>query len=155
LPQRFRRERAVAIGPGAWCPFNSQNTAWWPDAFPLLYLPAFCSFRMTDIWRSLVAQRIAAENGWWILFHDATVWQERNEHNLMRDFADEVPGYLHNRQIASRLQALPIRPGREHLGTSLRNCYTALIDLGVVGREELALVDAWLADLRGLGVVES
>ena len=38
--------------PGAWCPFNSQNTTWWPEAFPLMYLPAYCSFRMTDIWRA-------------------------------------------------------------------------------------------------------
>ena len=37
LPQRFARGRSVAIGRGAWCPFNSQNTAWWPETFPLLY----------------------------------------------------------------------------------------------------------------------
>ena len=149
LPQRFLRERAVALGRGAWCPFNSQNTAWWPDAFPLLYLPSYCSFRMTDIWRSLVAARIAAENGWWILFHEATVWQERNEHNLMRDFADEVPGYLHNRSIATTLASLPLRSGVPHIGDNLRACYSALIELGVIGRDERALVDAWLSDLDG------
>jgi hypothetical protein len=33
------------------------------------------------------------ENGWHILFHGATVRQERNDHDLMRDFADEIPGY--------------------------------------------------------------
>jgi hypothetical protein len=150
LPQHFRRDRAIAIGRGTWCPFNSQNTAWWPDAFPLLYLPAFCSFRMTDIWRSLVAARIAAENDWWILFHEATVRQERNEHNLMRDFADEVPGYLHNRQIAAVLQSLSLRSGLEHVGDNLRRCYARLIELGVIGSEELAVVDAWLSDLRSL-----
>jgi STELLO glycosyltransferases len=155
LPQRFRRDRAIAIGRGTWCPFNSQNTAWWPDAFPLLYLPAFCSFRMTDIWRSLVAARIAAENGWWILFHEATVRQERNEHNLMKDFADEVPGYLHNRQIGSVLQSLSLRSGLEHVGDNLRRCYAALIELGVIGSEELALVDAWLSDLRSLAADRS
>ena len=64
LPVRFRRDRRLALGRDAWCPFNSQNTAWWPDAYPLLYLPATCSFRMTDIWRSFVAQRIAWVNGW-------------------------------------------------------------------------------------------
>jgi hypothetical protein len=153
LPQTFRRDRRVALGPGAWCPFNSQNTAWWRDAFPLLYLPAHCSFRMTDIWRSLVAARLAAENGWWILFHEPTVRQERNEHDLMRDFRDEVPGYLHNRAIVAALEALALRPGVEHLGEGLRRCYEALVELGVVGREELALVDAWLADLRALNVV--
>jgi hypothetical protein len=151
LPQRFRRDRTIAMGPGAWCPFNSQNTAWWPEAFPLLYLPSFCSFRMTDIWRSLVAGRIAAENGWWILFHEATVWQERNEHSLMRDFADEVPGYLHNREIVTALQAVVLRSGLEHLGDNLRRCYGALVALGVIGVEELPLLDAWLSDLDGLG----
>ena len=150
LPQRFRRDRAIAAGPGVWCPFNSQNTAWWPEAFPLLYLPSFCSFRMTDIWRSLVAARIAAENGWWILFHEATVWQERNEHNLMRDFADEVPGYLHNRTIASTLESLPLRAGVDHIGDNLRRCYSALVDLGVIGGGEQPLLDAWLSDLAAL-----
>jgi hypothetical protein len=148
LPQRFRRDRRLALGPGAWCPFNSQNTLWWRDAFPLMYLPAFCSFRMTDIWRSFVAQRIAAENGWWILFHEPTVWQERNEHNLMRDFTDEVSGYLHNRAIGHALAALSLRAGRDHLGDNLRRCYDALITLGVVGEEERGLLDAWLNDLQ-------
>ena len=105
LPQRFRTGRRVVAGRGTWCPFNSQNTTWWPEAWPLLYLPAHCPFRMTDIWRSLIAQRIAWENGWSILFHEATVRQERNDHHLMDDFADEVPGYLHNRRIAATLEA--------------------------------------------------
>ena len=61
LPQNFRADRRVALAPGTWCPFSSQNTTWWPDTFPLLYLPAYCSFRMTDIWRGFIAQRIAAQ----------------------------------------------------------------------------------------------
>ena len=150
LPQRFRTDRRVALGPGTWCPFNSQNTAWWSDAFPLLYLPSFCSFRMTDIWRSLVAQRIAGENDWWILFHGPTVRQERNTHDLMRDFADEIPGYLHNRRIASSLEALSLGAGRSRLGENLYRCYEALVALGVIDRAELTLVDAWLADLVSL-----
>jgi len=64
LPIQFRKDRRLALASGTWCPFNSQNTAWFPEAYPLLYLPSFCSFRMTDIWRSFVAQRIAWENGW-------------------------------------------------------------------------------------------
>ena len=59
LPVDFERNVPIALMDGAWCPFNSQNTTWWREAFPLLYLPLHCSFRMTDIWRSFVAQRIA------------------------------------------------------------------------------------------------
>jgi hypothetical protein len=147
LPQDFRADRRVALGPGAWCPFNSQNTAWWPDAFALLYLPAYCSFRMTDIWRSFVAQRIAAANDWHVLFHEPTVRQERNEHNLMRDFADEVPGYLHNEAIRAALEATTVAPGVGEIPENLRRCYRALVDLGVIAAPELPLLDAWLADL--------
>ncbi|MDQ3819315.1 MAG: DUF288 domain-containing protein, partial [Acidobacteriota bacterium] len=49
IPQTFRKDRRVALRSRTHSPFNSQNTAWWRDAFPLLYLPACCSFRMTDI----------------------------------------------------------------------------------------------------------
>ena len=148
LPQSFRRDRRVALMPGAWSPFNSQNTTWWMDAFPLLYLPAYCSFRMTDIWRSFIAQRIAWANDWSILFHEPTVSQERNEHDLMRDFRDEVPGYLNNKSICEALGQLRLEPGAERIGENLRACYEKLVSMNVIDRRELPLVEAWLGDLK-------
>lgn len=148
LPVRFRADRRIALGPGSWCPFNSQNTAWWPEAYPLLYLPAYCPFRMTDIWRSLVAQRIAWENGWAVLFHEPTVAQIRNEHDLLKDFEDEVPGYLANARIARILADAPVRGGIDHMLADLRVCYGALAGAGIFPREELALLDAWIADVE-------
>jgi len=151
LPVCFAQTKNYALAGNSWCPFNSQNTMWWTEAFPLLYLPAYCSFRMTDIWRSFVAQRIARENGWSVLFHNATVRQERNEHNLMTDFMDEVPGYQHNRKIAETLDALVLKPGQSNIPEDMRQCYQAMVELGVVGDQELALLDAWLQDLETMG----
>ena len=150
LPQNFRTDRRVVLGRGAWCPFNSQNTTWWAEAFPLMYLPAHCSFRMTDIWRSFVAQRVAWTCGWNVLFHEPTVWQERNDHSLLRDFEDEVPGYLMNAKIGATLEALELREGVEHLEENLRRCYEALIGLGVVGAAEIGLLEAWLEDVNAV-----
>jgi hypothetical protein len=155
LPQNFRADRRIILGAGSWCPFNSQNTTWWPQAYPLMYLPAYCSFRMTDIWRSFVAQRIAWANGWSILFHEATVWQDRNEHNLMRDFTDEVPGYLHNRAMGEALDNLELKPGIDQLGTNLLLCYEELVSKGWVGKKELELVAAWTSDVAQLKVAHS
>ena len=148
LPYNFRDANSVAIGNNTWCPFNSQNTTWFREAFMLLYLPSYCSFRMTDIWRSFVAQRICWENGWNILFHKATVWQERNEHNLMKDFADEIPGYMNNLKIADTLQSLQLKKGKQEIGNNLRACYQALVDLQLVGEGEMLLIDAWIADME-------
>lgn len=148
LPLTFERRPPVVLK-GAWCPFNSQNTTWWPQAFPLLYLPSYCSFRMTDIWRSFVALRIAAANGWSLSFHAATVYQDRNAHDLMRDFADEIPGYLHNRAIREQLNGLKLVEGVEHLTDNLVLCYGELIKMGLVAPEEEPLLKAWIRDLHG------
>ncbi len=150
LPRNFRAAPSVALGQGSWCPFNSQNTTWFPPVFPLLYLPAYCSFRMTDIWRSFVAQRILFENNWHFLFHAPTVIQDRNEHDLMRDFADEVPGYLNNGKIRSALEDLSLKEGSEHIPDNMRQCYGCLVAMGVVGEQELALLNGWLEDIANL-----
>lgn len=146
LPQTFA-DGELILAPGVWCPFNSQNTAFFRDAFALLYLPYHCSFRMTDIWRSFVAQRLAWECGWNLLFHGPTVRQDRNEHDLMRDFAEEVPGYLHNERIRRTLEDLALASGPAALPDNLERAYEALIALEVVGAEERGLVAAWRHDL--------
>jgi hypothetical protein len=150
LPQSFNQSMQVALGDLSWCPFNSQNTTWFKEAFPLLYLPSCCSFRMTDIWRSFVAQRICWANGWQVLFHGPTVWQERNEHSLLKDFSDEVVGYLNNASMCEMLEKLQIIPGAENLPHNLLTCYRALVGLGLVGEGEISLLEAWLEDISVL-----
>ena len=144
-------EMRIALGEGSWCPYNSQNTVHYREAFPLLYLPSYCSFRMTDIWRSFVAQRIAWTCGWSILFREPTVTQDRNDHDLMRDFAEEVPGYLANRAIGAALAELELAPGVDSIRDNLRICYARLVADGHIGPEELPLLDAFLSDLPILG----
>ena len=150
LPQMFTNNRRVALREGSWCPFGSQNTTWSAKTFALLYLPAYCSFRMTDIWRSFIAQRIAWANNWSVLFHEPTMYQERNTHNLMKDFRDEVPGYLHNAQLCSALEKLDLPAGEEQIPQNLRTCYRQLVAMDLIDPKELNLLDTWLDDLNSL-----
>ena len=147
-PFDFDDGPSVVLAPGSWCPFNSQSTWWWPDAFPLLYLPSFCSFRMTDIWRSFVAQRCLWELGLGVVFHAAEVVQDRNLHDLMRDFNDEVPGYQRNREIARVLSDTALSPGSGAVADNLVRCYEALVAKDVFARDELTLLRAWLQGLE-------
>ena len=142
----FRRGRMV-LGSGAFCPFNSQNTVWYPETFPLLYLPSHVSFRMTDIWRSLIAQACIYAAGSHVAFCEPTVWQDRNPHDLMRDFNDEVVGYQNNRAIMTALNDLNLEPGWDAVPANLRRCYTTMIEHGWMTPRELTLLDAWLAAL--------
>jgi len=146
----FQPRPSVWLPPGTWCPFNSQTTWWWPEAHPLLYLPSRCSFRMTDIWRSFVAQRCLWEMGHGLVFHAPEVIQTRNVHNLQRDFADEVSGYLKNAEIASRLASLDLAPGAGAALDNLVRCYEALVQAEIFPPDELTLVAAWVNDLDEL-----
>lgn len=155
FPLPFHFEMAhdpVLLAGGAWCPFNSQNTTFFREAFPLLYLPAHCSFRMTDIWRSFVAQRILSEQASGVMFHVPTVWQERNDHDLHRDFLDETPGYSHNAEMRRELTGLSFSADAS-VRTMLECCYQALIRRGWVGKEEEPLLQAWFQDLESIAIL--
>ena len=143
-------QESVRLQKGLWCPFNSQSTWWWPSAFALMYLPSYCSFRMTDIWRSFVAQRCLWEMGFELVFHGAEVLQKRNPHDAMKDFSDEIPGYEQNAGIAECLGALTLKTGEDAVCENLQKCYRALVSDGYYPEKELKLVEAWCEDIESL-----
>jgi hypothetical protein len=147
----FGKGVPVVLGKGTWCPFNSQNTLFTcRQIFPLLYLPAFVTFRFTDILRGYVAQPILQAAGYRLGFTEATVYQERNAHDLMRDFADEIPFYL-NAQKCMDIAVASVSTGKS-VQDNLLAAYQGLRKEGIVPDEELPLLEAWLEDCRTLGV---
>jgi hypothetical protein len=149
-PFGFDDQPSVWLGPGQWCPFNTQTTWWWPEAYPLLYVPSHCPFRMCDIWKSFVAQRCLWAMGLGVAFHAPEVRQDRNPHDFLKDFKDEVPGYLQNARIAQILDGLSLDSSVGAVHENLRACYTALVAAGIFPRDELNLLELWIADVRAL-----
>jgi hypothetical protein len=80
------------------------------------------------------------------------VFQTRNEHDLMRDFADEVTGYLRNKELVKVLSGLTLKSGHGHQGENLLHCYKALVSQQFFPEKELSLVSAWLTDLHEIGL---
>jgi hypothetical protein len=143
----FDERPSVWLDSGSWCPFNSQSTWWFEKAFPLMYLPSFVNFRVTDIWRSFVAQRCLWQLGYGVVFHGPESVQDRNLHNNFRDFQDEIPGYLNNARIISILERLELYKGIDKAGENLYLCYEALISADIVPAQKIPLLEAWLADI--------
>ncbi|MDQ1600739.1 MAG: hypothetical protein QOD68_2213 [Actinomycetota bacterium] len=135
----------LVLAEGTLSPFNSQNTAVRSELFALLYLPATVTFRFTDILRGYVAQPVMWAAGYRLGFLEATVFQERNEHDFTRDFESEVPCYLQVRQAVEAATAA-CDPGRD-VEQNLVAVYRSLLDEGIVEKDELDLLDAWLGDL--------
>jgi hypothetical protein len=137
----------TVLAEGTVCPFNSQNTIFHKALFPLLYLPAFVTFRFTDILRGLVAQPIMWRQGYNLGFGPATVVQKRNPHDYLRDFESEVPVYLHSEKVID-IVSEALGPGDVY--AQLLAAYKNLLAATIVTDQEIGLLEAWLSDVRSI-----
>jgi hypothetical protein len=145
---RFIRRDPVALPPGTFSPFNSQNTAFRRELLPLMYLPAHVNFRVTDILRSYVAQPILWAAGYRLGFSGPTVRQARNAHDLQADFASELPLYLEVERIMALVQE-GVR-AEAAISENLYTVYQNLARTALVQEKELDLLTAWLEDAATL-----
>ena len=83
-------------------PFNSQNTFLSRNALKNYFMFPKVG-RMDDIWAAYYVQSI----GFKVYYQRASVFQERNVHDLTLDFEREVIGYLNNKKILSDLSVDP------------------------------------------------
>ena len=79
-------------------PFNSQNTFLKASLLKDYFLFPHVG-RMDDIWASYYVQAKGAQ----VVFGKASVYQERNEHDLVRDMRQEYLGYENNLKIVTEL----------------------------------------------------
>lgn len=146
-PCTFEKRDPLVLSQGTVCPYNSQNTLTYRKFFPLLYLPSFVSFRFTDILRGLVGQVILWAHDARLGFFEATVFQDRNEHDFFKDFLDEDPCYRHPYDVIDIVTAA-ITPGGD-VSSQLIEAYRALAKHGIVDEEkELPVLTTWLEALE-------
>jgi len=146
IETKFNSNTIILSG-RTFCPFNSQNTVWFKQAFPLLYLPGYVNFRMTDIWRSFIAQICLYKTGKQIAFRHSTMIQRRNQHSLIHDFKDEIPGYLNNVKIMELLDKLTLSAQPDKIGENMYICYEKLVQQDIIPEAEMNLVRLWLDDI--------
>ena len=79
-------------------PFNSQNTFLKASLLKDYFLFPHVG-RMDDIWASYYVQAKGAQ----VVFGKASVYQQRNEHDLVRDMRQEYLGYENNLKIVTEL----------------------------------------------------
>ena len=145
-PCFFEKRDPVVLNRGTICPFNSQNTVFCAkELFPLLYLPAFVNFRFTDIMRGLVAQPIMWTKGYLLGFSQSTAVQERNVHDYLKDFEDEIPCYLNAERVVDLVGGTA--NASMSIGDNLYLAYHKLVQAGIAEQAELLLLSDWLKDL--------
>jgi hypothetical protein len=85
-------------------PFNSQNTFLRAAVLPHYFLFPHVG-RMDDIWAAYCVQA----KGFRVVYGKASVYQKRNEHDLIRDMKAEYLGYENNLRLVTDLAQDPER----------------------------------------------
>lgn len=140
---KFSRNESFILEPGYYSPTNSQLTRWNTKlTLPLLYLPSTVPWRVSDIWRGLIAQRYFAISNLRTQFRGGLGYQERNEHDLIKDFVDELEVHLSTHIILEILEIIDTLDKSEFM----LSVYSAMLARGLVLDEEIIRLKDWLAD---------
>lgn len=83
-------------------PFNSQNTFLHKDVMPHYFM--HCDVGRYD---DILAAYYVQSKGFRVVYGKPSVRQERNEHDVMKDFANEIWGYQNILQVIRDLKANP------------------------------------------------
>lgn len=132
----------------SFAPFNSQNTIFYKEAFWGLLLPITVTFRVCDIWRGYITQRLLWDIDGRLCFFKSSVTQYRNEHNLLHDFKDEIDLYLRAGELVNSLDQWK---GKGTMYDRFTDLLADLIDKKYYQPQEMALLTAWIEDLIAVG----
>lgn len=139
----------VSLPEGVFCPYNSQNTLHHHQAFWALLIPVGVSFRVSDIWRSYWAQRLLWQIGGQVTFLPPFVYQDRNAHDYMQDFHEELQLYTETERLIHFL--LEWLPESNSFVEQIKELSRDMYHEGFWSAEDVQLVDVWCDDLINIG----
>ena len=152
----------VVLAPGTFCPYNAQATAHRPRGYWALYLPVTVHGRVSDIWRSYIAQAVFGVLGLHVGFTQPWVVHERTEHSIVGDHKAEADLYelavpllslltQWQAQAAATYCASSSRSGGPTALTLLEDLYITLYEHKVISETDIIGVQAWLSALQSAG----
>ncbi len=98
-------------------PFNSQNTFLSREVLPF-YMMYPKVGRMDDIWASYTVQKQFPNS---VIYNKATVYQERNEHDIVLDLEREIIGYRNTLNLLENKYNIP--DNVQHSFEIYKNCF--------------------------------
>ena len=132
----------VLVPKNAYTPFNGQATLWTKNTLHLIPLPVSVSVRVTDIWRSYIAEYFLHKTNQRIMFVPPYVDQHRNLHDIGWDFNQEILLYKEADAFTKWLSSNP------NIANSLSELYEHLVALGFLGESDMPFISAWIRTLK-------
>lgn len=138
-------DKEFLVDPQKFTPFNTQNTLISGFLSIVMCLPINIG-RMDDIWMSYIAQRIMRDFDKAVLFTGATVVQDRNEHDLVKDLEAEMIGYKHTLHFLNWLNSIQVQG--ETVLEKYRSIVNQLHELTYFPEQSILFMKAWIRDIE-------
>lgn len=136
-------EAGVVVGHDTHTVFNTQSTAVIRELVPAWFLAPGVG-RYDDLYASLIVQRVGRERGYHVHFGKPYVYQQRYEHDLLKDLDAEIGGMKHVKQMAALLDAI-VLPAKSVISDT-RIIYEKLRYAEWYPRQACDAAFAWLED---------
>ena len=148
--ERSKETKPLMLPKGVVTPYNAQATLHFKPAFFALLLPVTVNGRVSDIWRSYIAQRLFWEVDLRFGFMSRPlVVQDRNDHSNLADLNAEQDLYMKSEQF---IQFLGEWKGK---GTTLvermEQLWIALYEREYIDIKDVELMQLWVQSLLDAG----
>ena len=148
--KRPKQNKHLMIPKGCLTPYNAQATLHFKAGFFGLFLPITVSGRVTDIWRSFIAQRLFWDTGLQFGFiARPLVVQDRNVHSNIGDLGSEWDLYIKGKPLMEFLGSWKGK-GRTIVERT-EELWIALYERQYVELLDVQLVQLWLQTLLDIG----
>ncbi|XP_061179250.1 uncharacterized protein LOC133187875 isoform X2 [Saccostrea echinata] len=148
----------IILPNGLYSPLNAQATLHFQKAFFCLYLPVTVHGRVSDIWRSYIAQVLLPLRGLHVGFLPRPlVDQDRNVHNYNGDFQSEIPLYTQTTAFISTLESWKINitkvndNEKRSLEDLMEDLYVTLYEWGFIQIGDINNIQLWLESITSIG----
>lgn len=145
----FEKKLPCMLPKNVFCPFNTQNTFFSYESFWGLLIPSTLSFRVCDIWRGYIVQRLLWDLDLRLCFTSPSVIQERNPHNLFKDFCEEQDLFLKARSLTEFL--LHWESDASSWPERMEDLTRQLVAAQYLEEGEIGMMQAWIRDLIRVG----
>lgn len=143
----------ISLRPNQYAPFNAQATLWSKNSFWALLLPVSVHGRVSDIWRSYIAEKLMSYTQKHVAFVSPVVTQHRNVHNLIADLQSEFPLYTQADEFTKWLLSWEPPAGPGDVPSYMSGLFRDMYAIGLIKKKEVLLCDAWIADLKAMGYI--
>lgn len=144
-------KRSIILDRGIYTPFNAQATLFTYDMFWALYLPVTVTGRVSDIWRSYIAQRVMWDIDRYLIFSSPIVKQCRNAHNYLKDFQDELDLYTKTDLLIGILDSIDFTTTKKSIPSYLVKVYKTLVKNGILENRDFVALTSYVKDLERIG----